>query len=135
MAFSSNPGFDRSPQLLQDDLSRVAAWCRTWLLRLNTTKCNCIHFGKGNVDRSYVLDSDLLPVTGEEKDLGVMITSDLKPSNQCKRAAARANKILGCIRLAFKFLDLSSLISLYKAVVRPHLDYCMHCGLVSVLHS
>ncbi|MEL7309200.1 MAG: hypothetical protein AAGK05_15980 [Pseudomonadota bacterium] len=54
----------------------------------------------------------------------IQISSDLKPSSQCRRAAARANKILGCIRLAFKYLDLFSLASLYKALVLPILDYC-----------
>ena len=36
----------------------------------------------------------------------------------------RANKILGCIRLAFKYLDPPTLISLYKALVLPVLEYC-----------
>ena len=124
MTFSNELSFDRSPRLLQDDLSRVLRWSETWLLSLNTTKCSCIHFGPSNALTKYYLDRDLLLSTSEELDLGIKITSDLKPSTQCQRAAARANKILGCIKLAFKYLNSSSLLQLYKALVLPHLDYC-----------
>ena len=57
-------------------------------------------------------------------DLGVTVSSDLKPSSHCLRVAAKANKVLGCIRLAFRFLDASTLVILYKALVLPLLDYC-----------
>ena len=33
------------PNLLQNDLSRVLSWCKTWLLKLNVSKCNSIRFG------------------------------------------------------------------------------------------
>ena len=124
MAYPNHISHVSGPELLQDDLSRVLAWSKTWLLKLSSNKCNCIHFGSKNSCHNYFLDSVLLPSTKEEVDLGVLITSDLKPSSQCRRVAARANKILGCIRLAFKYLDPPTLVSLYKALVLPHLDYC-----------
>lgn len=124
IAISNQPSPHVGQQLLQDDLTRVSAWSKTWLLNLNTSKCDCLHFGSGNPQKAYVLGDDVLPSSREVCDLGVQITSDLKPSAQCQRAAARANRILGCIRLAFRFLDATSLITLYKALVLPILEYC-----------
>ena len=57
-------------------------------------------------------------------DLGVLITNSLKPSAQCLRAAARAQKMLSIIKLAFKFLDVRTMTILYKCFVLPLLDYC-----------
>ena len=120
--FSSNA--NSGPELLQADLHSIEMWCKTWLLKLNATKCNCIYFGSKNAHHTYLLDDVSLPSVSGEKDLGVLITSDLKPSMQCLQVANRANRILGCIRLSFKYLDASTLTTLYKALVLPVLEYC-----------
>ena len=43
----------------------------------------------------YMWGGGVLGVTDLEKDVGVMITSNLKPSVQCARVAKRANSVLG----------------------------------------
>jgi len=35
--------------------------------------------------------------TKEERDLGVIITDNLKPSSQCVKAAAKARSVLGVV--------------------------------------
>ena len=57
-------------------------------------------------------------------DLGVIISNDLKPSAQCLRTAARANRMLGIIKLAFKFPTVHMMTILYKCFVLPLLEYC-----------
>ena len=125
--FSSfcDPNFGSSvSNHLQDDLSKISNWCATWLLKLSPTKCSCIHFGYCNPMRSYNISDSVLPDCHTVVDLGITISDDLKPSTQCFRAAARANRMIGTIKLAFKFLDVRSLSILYKAFVLPLLDYC-----------
>ncbi|KAJ8041797.1 hypothetical protein HOLleu_12705 [Holothuria leucospilota] len=58
-----------------------------------------------------------------EKDLGVVITGDLKPSRQCAAAAARANRVLGLIKRNFSSFSKEIVLNLYKQLVTPHLDY------------
>ena len=58
-------------------------------------------------------------VTTEEKDLGITIDDQLK----FHRHTNKANKILGLIAKTFETLDEDSLPRLYKALVRPHLEY------------
>ena len=59
----------------------------------------------------------------EEKDLDVYLTSDCKPSLQCTKAAATAMQSLRTIKRKFKHIDKDSFGVLYKAYIRPHLEY------------
>ena len=87
-------------------------------------KCACVHFGLHNPRRSYFIDDNQICSAESVLDLGVVITNDLKPSTHCLRAIAKAQKMLSILKLAFKFLDINALTTLYKAFVLPFLDYC-----------
>ena len=81
--------------------------------------------GTTNKKRDYYLGDQLLPKTEEEKDLGVIITDNCKPTQQCSKAAAKAMSSLGLIRRSFKYIDQDSFSVLYRAYIRPHLEYCV----------
>ena len=61
----------------------------------------------------------------EEKDLGVWISSTMKPSKQCAAAAKSANFALGQIQRAFHYRKKINLIPLYKCFVRPRLEFAV----------
>ena len=65
-----------------------------------------------------------LSLVEEEKDLGIWIISNLKPSLHCFRTATRATQMPGQLKRSFKFLSKSSFLMLYKTFVRPTLEYC-----------
>ena len=113
-----------SSTYLEADLRRISKWCSTWLLNLNVGKCSCMHFGLNNDKRQYQNNGILIPSATSLIDLGIVITDDLKPSEQCLRAASRANRLVSTIKLAFKHLDMHSWTLIYKAFVRPVLEYC-----------
>ena len=69
----------------------------------------------------------------EEKDLGITVTNNLKPSSQCAKAAAKAMHLLGLIKRNFVLKDEDDFCSLFNGFVRPHLENCVH--LVSVLEK
>ena len=72
----------------------------------------------------YVLSSgEPLRCTTEEKDLGVTIDSRPKFSNHMADKTAKANKGLGAIWRTFEHKDCDTLLSLYKSLVRLHLEY------------
>ena len=59
-----------------------------------------------------------------ERDLGVLISDDLKVSSQCAQAYAKANRILGLVKRAIINKEPKIMVRLYKTLVRPHVEYC-----------
>ena len=59
----------------------------------------------------------------EEKDLGILFQDNLKFDKQILGSIGKANKILGLIKRSFVHMDCDLLMKLYKALVRPIVDY------------
>ena len=59
----------------------------------------------------------------EEKDLGVLIDNELKFHKQTAMAIKKGKSVLGLIKKSFAVIDKRTLPLLYKALVRPHLEY------------
>jgi hypothetical protein len=94
-------------------------------MELNVEKCKVMHVGVNNKMERYGINGQDLVETSEEKDLGVIINQNLKVSQQCLTAAKKGNQILGLIYRTFSMRSKEIIVRLYKALVRPHLDYCI----------
>ena len=112
-------------QHLQNDLDRLVKWSEKWQMLFNFGKCKCLYTGHGNLDVNYKMGDTVLGTTVKEKDLGVTISTDMKVSEQCGIAASKGNQILGLIRRNITYKGKKLNIPLYKAIVRPHLEYCI----------
>jgi len=88
----------------------------------NADKCKVMHFGHNNLKMDYTLDGKVLDVVREEKDMVGVPSNDLKASRQCIQAYSKANRMLGVINRSIVYKTAE--ISLYKSLVRPHLEYC-----------
>jgi len=61
-----------------------------------------------------------LSVTTEDKDLGVYVTNNLKPTTQCLKAANKATAVLRMVKTHFRRLDVVGFRIIYKRYIRPH---------------
>ena len=116
---------DVDKQHLQNDLDRLVKWSEKWQMLFNFGKCKCLHTGHRNMNVNYKMGDTVLGTTVKEKDLGVTISADMKVSEQCGIAASKGNQILGLIRRNITYKGKKLIIPLYKAIVRPHLEYCI----------
>ena len=94
-------------------------------MKFNEDKCSVVHFGSSNLNKKYQLNGVDLHAKTEEKDLGVIIGSNLKVSAQVNKAVLTANRVLGMISRAIEIKTKDVIIPLYRALVRPHLEYCI----------
>ena len=91
----------------------------------NLEKCKVMHIGHKNVNANYSLLGRDVSTCQQEKDLGVVITNDLQPTKQCIEVEKKAQKVLGYIKRQFKSRNKDVILSLYKSLVRPHLEYAV----------
>ena len=111
-------------QKLQDGIDKFVRWSEKWQMLFNFGKYKCLHTGPGNTGMNYEMGGTILGKT--EKDLGVSMNANMKVSEQCRIAASNGNQVLGMIRRNITYKEKSLIVPLYKAIVRPDLEYCIH---------
>jgi len=70
----------------------------------------------------YSIKGRQLDVVATERDLGVIISSNLKMAEHCYEAY-KANRMLGLLKRTVKYKNPEMMMRLYKSLVRPHLEY------------
>lgn len=110
---------------LKKDLEILECWSKDWQMQFNLSKCKVMHLGYRNKQNIYQMGGVPLVEVSEEKDLGVIISNDLKVGKQCHKAAKMGNSVLGLISRTFSFKTITIIRTLYKSLVRTHLDYCI----------
>ena len=84
----------------------------------NVDKCNVMHFGKHNAHYDYTLNNKSLVEVTEESTLGIIISGDLKVSQQCSQAYSKASKLFGVLNRSTVYKSKDIMLKLYKSLVR-----------------
>jgi len=116
---------DSDRESIQQDLHRLLDWSDKWQMPFNTYKCRpmVMHIGTRNNNFTYYMGNQSLDVVTDENDLGVSISSNLRPTRQCQLAYGKASKAVGLIARTISYKSVDVLLRLYKSLVRPHLEY------------
>ena len=108
---------------MQAIIHNLEQWCNTWGMTFNTKKCSIMHFGHRNSQNIYQMNGEVLNSVSTQRDLGVLISNNSKPSDHCAFAAKKANQVLGQINRSFSCYTKDIMLQIYKVFVRPHLEY------------
>lgn len=112
--------------LLQEDLCSVAGWFESNKMTLNMDKCAIVTFTRKHsiYEHPYQLNNFELTRKCEFEDLGVHLQANFTFNNHYNVIVNKAYKMLGFVIRSTKFFkNISSLVKLYNALVRPHLEY------------
>ena len=94
-------------------------------MKFNVGKYAVMHIGHNNIKGNYTMSNQQLPVTEQQRDLGVVISKDLKWQQQTEKGCKTANRVLGFIARNFKYKNIEMILILYKSLVRPHLEHAV----------
>lgn len=108
---------------IEEDLRVIHEWTRKWMLRLNSNKCVVLHLGKNNPHTRYRLGDSLIQSVEQQKDLGILVSDDLKWEPHIANIAKKANTLIYLIQRAFCNTSVEMVSKLFKTYVRPKIEY------------
>ncbi len=114
---------------LQENLRKILNWDQRWEIPFNVNKCNVLQVGTRNQKFDYEMNGIKFESVQCVKDLGVIVESSLKDSQQCKEAAGKSNIMLSFINRNFSFKNKDVILPLYISLVRPHVEYAVQWGI------
>ena len=62
----------------QEDINKHVEWANKWQMSFDVDKCSVMHIGHNNMQSNYNMSNQQLPTTDQQRDLGIIITKDLK---------------------------------------------------------
>ena len=111
---------------LQGDINKLEQWSDLWLLKFHPDKCHLLTLGKfENIKycHRYKVGGKEIEHVFDEKDLGVVVDSELAFAEHITEKVKKANSIVGIIRRSFSRLDKDTFVKLFTTFVRHHLEY------------
>lgn len=112
-------------EILRNDIVKLQNWTLDWQMEFNSEKCKVMHIGRKSLNSEYALNNTILKSTEEERDLGVLVDKSFKFSEHCNKVANSANAVIGMIKRTITCRKKDIMVKLYKALVRPKLEYCV----------
>lgn len=109
--------------LCKRDLGRLDWWTAFNCIALNKGKWWVEHLARNNPMQWYRPGEEWLESCPAEKDMGVLVNSQLKMSHQCAHVAKKANGVLACNRSGVSNRIGEGTVSLYLSMVRSHFMY------------
>ena len=71
-------GSEKNREMLRRDLIGLFGWSQDWQMLFNLDKCAVVHFGFNNIGENVELGGKILALHTNERDLGVIVQSNLK---------------------------------------------------------
>ena len=127
--FSTVFDIKKSSEDLNRDLSTIHNWAFQWKMVFNpdpNKQATEVIFSRKrqNVNHPALCFNNTPVATASfQKHLGLILDEKLIFGHHLNEKISKANKGIGLIRRLYTYLPRKSLLNIYKAFIRPHLDY------------
>ena len=113
---------------LDRDLEKVLRWGNDWLITFNDKKTKLLSLSRSRDDAfpSIHMGPSTLPEVSDLRLLGLDISTNASWEKYISGIAKSASMRVGCLYRAQKFLHPEAILYLYKATIRPLMEYCSH---------
>ena len=114
---------------LNSDLSIISNWGRENLVSFNASKTQFLHLStRHNLPQDYPLYFNNTQLTPSDSlnILGISFSPDLSWKDHIYSLAKTASKKLGVLFRLRKYFTPSQLLSQYRGLIRPCMEYCSH---------
>ena len=116
-------------QMLQSDLDSVYRWATVKNMAFNEEKFETIHYGN-NISSADIVSYKTCTGTDIErkntvKDLGVQTDDDCRFRTQIATVVSKVKRVTGWILRTFETRERLPLLTLWKSLILPILDYCV----------
>ena len=115
---------------LNHDLDIICQWAHQWKMEFNpdpTKQATEVLFSCKKSSPNHpqlIFNGTVVTKVNEQKHLGLMLDSGLSFEKHLNAKVIKDKKNVGIIKHLSKYLPLKTLDQMFKALVRPHLDYC-----------
>ena len=109
---------------LQADINRLSDWTNSWQLNLSIQKCSVLHLKPKETPDVYLIDNIPLPSSDFMKDLGVIMSQDLKFHDHCSAVSNKAHSVCGLILRCFVTKSPDFMVKMFITFARSILEYC-----------
>ena len=114
--------------ILQADINALIQWSIKNKMKFHPNKCKVLRctLKKRNISLfTYEMSNTVLQLSNCEKDLGVIVTTDLKWNKHHSTLLSKASQKLGLLRRSCSFSkNLAHRRTLYLAIVRAQFEHC-----------
>ena len=116
-----------NPQDLQIALNTIESWSSNWNLQIQPSKSEHIFFPYSRNSSSslntFYINQAPIPKSENVKDLGLILSNNLKWSNYISSITTKANMTAHTILRSFQTNNIKLIINLFNMYVRPTLEY------------
>jgi hypothetical protein len=110
---------------LQCDLRRIYGWAETNNMKLNGSKFELIRYGERDFAYDYQTGEDALIVCKNTvKDLGITVSDSGRFAEHMDEMVKRGRNKMGWILRTFQTREKILILTLYRSLVLPVLEYC-----------
>jgi ribonuclease P/MRP protein subunit RPP40 len=108
---------------IQCDLEAIHEWSVRNKLFLCLPKNQCLHIGKKNRRKSYLISGTSLSVVDKCIDLGIVRNSSFTYDDHIASVISKASRAAGMIYRAFSIRSMAFLVKLFNTYVLPIVEY------------
>ena len=110
---------------LQEDLTQLVQWSRTWQMSFHPAKCYILRVSRKRIPVvfSYNMMGQNLETVHHYPYLGVELSEDMNWDHHISKITSKANRTLGFIRRNLNKCPQDIKQQAYTTLVRPHLEY------------